>query len=155
MSKSHTIQLKPFVISLLISLGVGGLSALLTKDNMDIYKNLKQPALAPPSIVWTILFILMGISAYLIYVSDSYQKKNALIIYGVQLLINFLWPIIFFNYQNYLFSFVWLIFLWVIIIRMIIAFYKISKPAAYLQIPYLLWVTFAGYLNLAIFLLNK
>lgn len=152
------IKLKPLIISLLISLGVGALSGFLTKDSMDVYKSLVQPPLAPPSIlfpiVWTILFILMGISAYLIFISDSPNKSTALTIYAIQLAVNFFWTIIFFNMQMYLFAFIWLVVLWIWIIIMIINFCKINKTAALLQIPYLIWVTFAGYLNLMIFLLN-
>jgi len=155
----HTIKWKPLIISLVLSLGVGALSGFLTSGSMDVYKSLTQPPLSPPAIVfpivWTILFLLMGISAYLIYNENAYDSGKALILYGVQLLVNFLWPIFFFNMQLYWFSFLWILFLWVLIILMIKEFYKINKTAAYLQIPYLLWVTFAAYLNLAIALLNK
>lgn len=155
----HQIKWKPLIICLLIPLAVGGLSALLTMGSMEIYGALKQPPLSPPGflfpIVWSILFILMGISSYLVYVSDSKNKTKALIIYAVQLVFNFFWTIIFFNMQSYLFAFIWLVILWILIIAMIVSFWKISKPAALLQIPYLLWVTFAGYLNLGVYLLNK
>lgn len=152
------IKLKPLLASLLISLGVGGLSALLTKNNMSVYSSLIQPPLAPPGfifpVVWTILFILMGISAYLVAVSPSEEKTSALTIYGVQLVINFFWSIFFFNLKNYTFSFLWLLLLLVFIVIMIVKFYRINKTAGLLQIPYLLWVIFAGYLNLMISLLN-
>lgn len=155
----HQIKWKPLIICLLIPLAVGGLSALLTMGSMEIYGALKQPPLSPPGflfpIVWSILFILMGISSYLVYISDSKNKTKALIIYAVQLVFNFFWTIIFFNMQSYLFAFIWLVILWILIIAMIVSFWKISKPAALLQIPYLLWVTFAGYLNLGVYLLNK
>lgn len=152
------IKLKPLLASLLISLGVGGLSALLTKNNMSVYSSLIQPPLAPPGfifpVVWTILFILMGISAYLVAVSPSEEKTSALTIYGVQLMINFFWSIFFFNLKNYTFSFLWLLLLLVFIVIMTVKFYRINKTAGLLQIPYLLWVIFAGYLNLMISLLN-
>jgi benzodiazapine receptor len=152
------IKLKPLLASLLISLGVGGLSALLTKNNMSVYSSLIQPPLAPPGfifpVVWTILFILMGISAYLVAVSPSEEKTSALTIYGVQLVINFFWSIFFFNLKNYTFSFLWLLLLLVFIVIMTVKFYRINKTAGLLQIPYLLWVIFAGYLNLMISLLN-
>lgn len=152
------IKLKPLIISLLISLGIGGLAGFLTTNSMKIYKSLNQPNLAPPSfvfpVVWTILYILMGISAYLIYQSDSVNKNKALAIYGVQLIFNFIWPLIFFNGGMYLFSFIWLIALWILVLWMIILFYKIKPAAAYLQISYLLWLTFAAYLNFSIYLLN-
>ena len=150
---------KALFISLLISLGVGGLSTLLTNNNMDTYKTLIKPPLSPPGIlfpfIWTALFILMGISAYLIYKSDSPDKGKALTIYGEQLLVNFFWTIIFFNMKTYLFAFIWLLVLIFWVILMIYNFYKINKKAAYLQIPYLLWIIFAAYLNLMIFILNK
>lgn len=152
------IKLKPLVISLIIPLGTGGLAGFFTMNSMEVYKNLNQPNLAPPSfvfpIVWTILYILMGISSYLIYQSDSSTKSKSLILYSIQLIFNFIWPIIFFNGGIYLFSLVWLVILWVLVLLMIISFYKINKTAAYLQIPYLLWLTFAAYLNLSIYILN-
>lgn len=153
------INWKSLIVSLTISLGTGILSALITRNSMTIYQNLNLPKLAPPStlfpIVWTILFILMGISAYIIYESNSNKKQNALKIYATQLLINFIWPILFFNLNLYFISFVWIILLWIFILIMINLFKKISNIAAYLQIPYFLWVTFASYLNFMIYYLNK
>lgn len=150
---------KSFLINLAIPLGVGALSGFLTRNSMEFYQTLNRPALSPPSvvfpIVWTILYILMGISAYLIYESDSSEKAGALSIYGIQLFFNFMWSIIFFNLKQPLFAFLWLIILWILILVMIVKFYKINKTAGLLQIPYLLWVTFAGYLNFAVFLLNR
>jgi tryptophan-rich sensory protein len=152
------INWKSLTANLVISLGTGILSAIITRNSMDTYKNLNLPKLAPPSIlfpiVWTILFILMGISAYIIYESNSDQKQSALTIYGIQLLVNFIWPILFFNLELYLFSFIWIILLWLLIILMMTSFKKISSVAAYLQIPYLLWVTFASYLNFMIYYSN-
>ena len=154
-------KIKPFVISIAIALGIGGLSAILTSDSMDIYSDIVQPSLAPPAIlfpiVWTILYTLMGIGAALVWNKKDEQPKevqDALIVYAVNLFMNFFWSIIFFNMRAFLFSFIWLVLLWVVILIMILKFRKVSPVAAYLQIPYLLWVTFAGYLNLAIFLLN-
>ncbi len=155
-----TIKLKPLLINLFIPLAVGGLSALLTMDSMETFERINQPPLSPPGwlfpVVWTILYILMGISAYLVTTSSATdkQKRNAFIVYGTQLFFNFLWSIIFFNREDYLFAFVWLVILWALILTNIILFYRISKPAGLLLIPYLLWVTFAGYLNFAIYLLN-
>lgn len=155
-----TIKLKPFLINLFIPLAVGGFSALLTMNSMESFEKINQPPLSPPGwlfpVVWTILYILMGISAYLVTTSSATdrQKRNAFIVYGAQLFFNFLWSIIFFNREDYLFAFIWLIALWILIIANIILFYRISKPAGLLLIPYLLWVTFAGYLNFAIYLIN-
>lgn len=147
-----------FIISILIPLGVGAISGFITKGSIGIYKTLERPPLSPPGyifpIIWTILYILMGISSYLIYVSDSPERKEALKIYIIQLIVNVIWPIIFFNYQLYLISFTWIMILWVLVVKMIIEFKKINKWAALLQIPYLLWTTFATYLTLGVYLLN-
>ncbi len=153
------IKFKPLAISILIALGVGGLSGFLTMGNMDIYRNINKPPLSPPPIVfpivWTILFILMGISAYLIYESNSNLKGKALAIYGLQLVVNFFWPIIFFNGQKFLLAFVWLLLLVALIIETILIFKDINKKASLLLIPYLLWSIFATYLNLGVYLLNR
>ncbi|MBE7043676.1 MAG: tryptophan-rich sensory protein [Ruminococcaceae bacterium] len=126
---------------------------------MEQFAQLNQPPLSPPGwlfpVVWTILYTLMGISSYLIQQSDSPDKNTALRLYGIQLAVNFFWPILFFRFQAYLLSFFWILLLWVLIIVMIVQFYKIKPIAGLLQIPYLLWVTFATYLNLAIYLLNR
>ena len=152
------INWKALIISLIIPLAVGGLSAFLTRDSMMIYEQITQPPLAPPSIlfpiVWTILFALMGVSSYLVYTSDAKNKKEALSLYGVQLIVNFIWPLLFFNMQAFLASFLWLLLLWVLVALMIRQFYIARPIAGYLQIPYLIWLTFAAYLNFAIFLLN-
>ncbi len=154
-------KIKPYVISVAIALAVGGLSALLTKNNMSVYNNIERPALAPPMvvfpIVWSMLFILMGISSAMVWVhreKDPDTAFAALRVYGMQLILNFFWSIIFFNMQAYLFAFIWLALLWIFILVMIVQFKTISPLAAYLQLPYLLWVTFAGYLTLMIYLLN-
>lgn len=144
-------------ISILIPLAVGALSSLIS-GNMSMYSTLNKPPLSPPAIVfpvvWTILYVLMGISSYIIYTSDSSQKSHALKIYGLQLFFNFCWSIIFFGFNQYLFAFLWLLVLIILICLMISAFYKISPAAAYLQIPYLIWCIFAAYLNFMIYQLN-
>ncbi len=158
MENKH-IHWKALIINILISMGVGALASFFTKNNTDVYSTLIQPLLAPPAvvfpIVWTILFLLMGISAYLVFVSPKPLKKPALVIYGMQLAVNFFWLIFFFNLQLYLFSFIWLMLLWVLVIIMLILFASVRKSAACLQIPYFLWITFAAYLNLGIYLLNR
>ncbi len=153
-------KLKPYIISVIIALAVGGLSALLTKNNMSIFEKINMPPLSPPSfvfpIVWAVLYILMGISSAIIYKNgtDREEVQSALKVYALQLAVNFFWSLIFFNMQAYLFAFIWLVLLWVLVIVMIVKFKKISPAAAWLQIPYLLWITFAGYLSLMIYLLN-
>lgn len=151
-------QWKTLVICIAIPLAVGIVSALLTRGGMMTFAELNKPALSPPAwlfpVVWTILYVLMGIASYLVVTS---KKPNgaALITYGLQLVFNFFWSIIFFNMQAYLFAFVWLVILWILILKTTVKFFKIDETAGILMIPYLLWVTFAGYLNLSIYLLNR
>lgn len=151
-------KLKVFFVNLIIAFGVAGLSALLTRGGSGFYESINLPPLYPPTwvfpVVWTILFFLMAISATQIYLSKSSFRKDALKVYGIQLVVNFLWTIIFFNLRALWFAFIWLILLWLLVLLMIYLFTKIKTSAGYLQIPYLLWITFAGYLTLAIALLN-
>lgn len=155
------IDVKKLFICIAIPLLVGIVSGLISRSGMETFNQITKPPLSPPAIlfpiVWSILYTLMGIASYLIVVSDADKtlKDNALTSYGLQLIINFFWSIFFFNFGWYLFSFLWLVLLWVLILNCIFLFYGINKTAAYLMIPYLLWVTFAGYLNLAIYFLNK
>ena len=154
------INIKALITSIAIPLIIGFLSGFLSGDSRAVFDSLNQPPLSPPGwlfpIVWTILFILMGISSYLIFTSSAtnLQIKSALTVYSLQLLVNFLWPIFFFKFGLYRFSFVWILLLLFVIIMTIKKFKPISKSAAYLLIPYLLWVCFAAYLNLGIILLN-
>ncbi|QRV19291.1 TspO/MBR family protein [Lacrimispora saccharolytica] len=145
------------IISILIPLAIGSLSALIS-GNMSMYSSLNKPSFSPPayifSVVWTFLYILMGISSYLIFVSGNASSGKALILYGIQLFVNFCWSIIFFGFSQYLLAFLWLILLIILIILMIQQFYKINPVAAYLQIPYLLWCIFAAILNYTILMLN-
>lgn len=143
-----------------VPLLVGGLSSFLTRSGMKRFMTLNQPPLSPPGwlfgVAWTVLYTLMGISFYLIIQSKADEAKinKVLAIYVYQLVVNFLWPTFFFNFGWYLFAFAWLVLLWILVFVMILRFYRVSKPAGLLQIPYLLWLTFAGYLNLGIWLLN-
>ena len=153
-------KIKPYAVSILLTLAVGGLSGFLTSMGMDSFDALTKPPLTPPSflfpIVWTVLFILMGVGAARIFMTEPTAARNrALIVYVVQLAVNFLWSIIFFNLQAYDFAFYWLILLWVLILTMFYLFCKVDKPAALIQTPYAIWVTFAGYLNLMIWLMNR
>lgn len=151
------IQWKKLLLCLAIPLAVGILSALLTRNSMESFQLLNKPPLSPPGwlfpIVWMILYILMGFASYLILISEK-PNKTALTVYGIQLVFNFFWPIFFFSLELCFFAFIWLILLWLLILKTISLFLEISKTAGYLMIPYLLWVTFAGYLNLTICLLN-
>lgn len=151
---------KMLLLCVAVPLLVGGISGLLTQGGMEAFETLNKPALAPPGwlfpVVWTILYILMGVASYLVIKSNASReiKGEAIFIYGIQLVVNFFWSIIFFNLEQYLFAFIWLLFLWILSAITIYRFYKADKRAAYLLIPYFLWVTFAGYLNLSIYLLN-
>lgn len=151
------IQWKNLITCLVIPLAVGSLSALLTQNSMAAFNTINKPALTPPGwlfpVVWTILYILMGIASYLVLTSEK-PNETALTVYGIQLIFNFFWSIIFFNLELYLFAFIWLVVLWLLILKTTILFYQISKLAGILMLPYLLWVTFAGYLNFSIYLLN-
>lgn len=151
---------KKLLISLGIPLAVGGLSALLSGGMMD-YGQLQQPPLAPPGwlfpVVWTVLYLLMGYASYRIWTSgaEPQQIRKALLLYGAQLVLNFIWSPIFFGLEWRLVAFFVLLLLWVLIVLTIRAFSKIDERAADLLLPYLLWVTFAGYLNLGVYLLNR
>ena len=147
--------------NILLPLAGGALIGFLTRNGMEVYNTMKKPVFTPPSIVfpivWTILYTLMGISAYLVANGNAapIDKAKAIAIYTYKLAVNFLWSIFFFNFEWYLFSFVWIILLWILVFLMIRSFFRISKLAAYLNIPYLLWITFAAYLNFGIWFLNR
>ena len=150
---------KKLLLCLAIPLAVGGLAALLS-GGMDSYKVLNQPPLSPPGwifpIVWSILYLLMGYASYRILRADADKSdiKRALVFYALQLIVNFLWPLVFFGLQWYWAAFVLLIVLWVLIYLTMRIFGSLDDTAENLLIPYLLWVTFAGYLNLGVALLN-
>lgn len=153
-------KIKTYAVSLAITLITGGVSALLINLGIDDYRLAQKPALSPPEIVfpivWTVLFILMAVGAARVWLTpDSKAKAKGLRLYILQLAANFIWSILFFNFQAYALAFFWLIFLWLLILLMIIAFSKSDKIAAYMQIPYLLWVSFAGYLNFMVWMLNR
>lgn len=153
MAKSKSL----LAICILLPLAVGSLSALLG-GNTAAYSSLERPALAPPAavfpVVWTVLYILMGISSYLVYTSESPDKTTALRTYALQLFFNFFWSIIFFGFSQYFLAFLWLLALILVIAAMIYQFFQISPAAAYLQIPYLAWCAFAAWLNFMICTLN-
>lgn len=154
------INYKKLLLSLAIPLTVGGLSALASGGFSDSYSELVQPPFAPPGwvfpVVWTILYILMGISLYRILTAPvaPREKRFPVILFGVQLLLNFLWPILFFRLEMRLSAFFLLLLLWIFILLTIRFFSRIDEKAGDLLLPYILWVTFAGYLNLGVFLLN-
>lgn len=155
------INKRLLIICIAIPLVVGAVSAALTSNSMETFATIDKPFFAPPAwlfpIAWTILYTLMGISSYLILTSGApkAEVESAMRLYAYQLAVNFLWPTFFFNLGWYLFAFLWLVLLWVLVLMMILKFKDINKLAAYLNIPYILWLTFAAVLNLAIWILNR
>ncbi len=152
-------SVKSLLIALAIPLAVGGLAALLS-GGTELYQTVTQPPLSPPGwvfpVVWTVLYLLMGYSSYRVYRSGKPKEQvgNALKLYAAQLFFNFVWPIVFFGFRWYLGAFFVLLVLWILILLTLRAFTAIDETAGDLLIPYLLWVTFAGYLNLGIYFLN-
>ena len=153
------------VLCIAVPLGGGIIISLLTRDTMEKFGMFKQPPLAPPAwlfpVAWTILYVLMGVASYLIYAKYRDGKKTekpiakaALIVYGVQLLLNFIWTPLFFTGGLYWVAFAVLMLMWVAEIALLILTFKISRPAFWCLIPYLIWTTFAAYLNIGIAVLN-
>ena len=154
-------NIKLLILCIAVPLLVGGLAAFLTGDSMADFAAIEKPPLSPPGIlfpiVWTVLYVLMGVASYLVLTSGARQDDidHAITVYAIQLVLNFFWSIIFFRLEWYLAAFIWLVLLWIAILYTLLLFRKISKTAGWLLVPYLLWVTFAGYLNLSIYLLNR
>ena len=142
----------PLLVSLLISLGTGVIAGFLTFGSMAQYQEMYHPPLAPPGwvfpVVWLLLYTLMGIASYRIYLKNP--KAEVLKLYLIQLAVNFFWPVFFFNLGWQLFAAVWLLVLWYLVFVMIKEFARIDEGAARLMIPYLVWLTFAAYLNIVI-----
>ena len=153
------LQFKKLIVSLALPLAVGFLSTLVSRGTLE-YRSLNQPPLSPPGwvfpIVWTALYLLMGYASYRIWTADTNPdyKRRALLLYGIQLFLNFLWPILFFGLEWYLAAFFLLLLLWLAIFLTMRLFSNIDERAGDLLLPYLLWVTFAGYLNLGVYFLN-
>lgn len=149
-------KFKTYFKAILIPLVVGGIVGVIMSGSID-YNTLKQPPLAPPGslfpVVWTLLYILMGVSYGLLEEKGKLDDK-AKIVYSVQLGINALWSIIFFVLKLRLFAFIWIILLDIAVVIYILTLYKRDKTAGLLQIPYLVWISFATYLNYAVYLLN-
>ncbi len=151
------INLKRLIIAILIPEAVGGLSALLSGSMGDSYGSYNQPPLSPPAILfpiaWTILYALMGIASYIVY-EEAKNKNDGLLFYGLQLLVNFLWPIIFFRFEAYWFAVAVIIILVALVIITMVKFREVSKVAFWLMVPYILWLLFATYLNIGVAILN-
>ena len=147
--------------SILFPLIIGLLAAILTNDAQMQFHFFNKPALSPPGwlfpIVWTILYILMGLASYLVLRSEAgnAEKFKAITCYAAQLIMNFIWPLIFFNVSRYLLAFLWLLVMLALIVMTTIYFFKADKRAGALLLPLGVWTTFAGYLNLGIYILSR
>jgi tryptophan-rich sensory protein len=153
------VKLKNVIIALIITLGIGELAGFLTiSESKTFGDKFNQSVLTPPDwvfpVVWLILYSLLGIGLAIVYKSQSEVKPYALILYGTQLVFNFLWPIFFFKGEQFSLSFSWISILILLVMAMIVLFFKCSHIAAYMQIPYLIWLIFAGYLTYIVCLLN-
>lgn len=154
------IRIPALIISIAIPLLVGGFSALLTSSDMKTYESMNLPPLSPPGwvfpVVWTILYVVMGIASYFVYVSsaETERKRKAFLYYAAQLIMNFFWSTLFFTYGRYLISLIWLLVMWVLIIICGIRFYRIRRAAGLMMGGLFLWTTFAAYLNLATYILS-
>ncbi len=152
---------KVYAIWIAVCEAVGLLAGLLTRAGSEMYAiTAIKPPLSPPAwlfpVVWTVLYALMGIGAARItLLPPSEDRSRSLNLMVTQLIVNFFWPLLFFNAQAYGFAFIWLLLLWFLVLWMILSFSKLDKTAALLQIPYILWLTFAAYLNAAVWMLNS
>ena len=152
---------KTYAFWIALAEGVGALAGFLSRDANKLFnETAAQPPLSPPAIVfpivWGILYALMGISAARVSLHpDSTERSRGLNLFIVQLIVNFFWTLIFFNAGAYGFAFLWLLLLWVLVLWMILTFWRTDPVAALLQIPYLLWLTFAAYLNYGVWMLNR
>lgn len=151
---------KSLLICIAIPLLIGGISGYLTADSIEIYKNLRQPSFSPPGWVfgpvWTVLYILMGYASYMVWKrKGQFEVSGALIYYGIQLVFNFFWPLIFFRFQLRGLAFLEILILLALIVITTVKFYKIDKYAAYMLFPYIGWVGFATILNYSVWILNR
>ncbi len=150
------VDIKKLIFYIIITVGIGSLPALFVDFNQ--YKEFIKPPLSPPGIifpiVWTILFILMGISIYRAIMTRDFGVDSLRILYFVQLFVNALWTPIFFGLNAFLFAFIWLLALLILVIIMTVKFHYLDKISSYLLIPYIFWLLFAGYLNFGVYLLN-
>ena len=152
------MNIKKIISYIVITLLVGSFFTLFIMDSFNIYNTMDKPFLSPNKIVfpivWSVLYILMGISLYIVSESKYLNKDKSYLLYILQLLVNSVWPLFFFKFRLFFVSFLIVLLLIYLVIKLILEFYKKNKLAAYLQIPYLLWLIFASYLSLGVFLLN-
>lgn len=149
-----------FVVSLLVPLFIGFLGSFFTSSSVNTwYKQLDKPSFNPPewlfAPVWTMLFILIGLSFYLVWKQNFGDRKNIAVgIYSIQLILNLFWSLLFFGLKSPFLAFIEIVLLWIVILSNIIVFYRINKDAGFLLIPYFIWVSFATVLNYFVFILN-
>ena len=154
------LKWQKMLICILIPLAVGALAGWLSREGMSLYQTMYKPLLSPPGWVfpaaWSLLYILMGIASCLVYCSEASRprKKRALILYGLQLAVNFVWPLLFFRFGLLWLSFFWLLLLIGLVWACMTLFRYILPKAGKLMLPYLLWLFYAAYLNLGAALLN-
>lgn len=157
-SKLDKVDKKQLALNIAVPIGLGAISSLITRNGMKEFALINQPPLSPPSwlfgVAWTALYAIMGISSYIIRQNDPSKTKTGLAFYTLQLAFNVTWPLLFFGAKAYLLSFVWLLILLALVIAMTVSFFKIDKKAGLLQIPYILWLCFAAYLNFGVYVLN-
>ena len=157
----HKIRYGPLAAALAIPLAVGGFSAFLTRDGMEYFKLVSKPPLSPPPwvfpVVWTILYLMLGAASYLVWVSgvSASRRDRALTVYGLNLALNLLWPIVFFTMRFYFAAFLLLLVLWVMAVTAALLFSCIEEKAGKLLIPYIVWLSFAAYLNVGVWVLNR
>jgi len=157
MNKTRVIKL---LVSIILPLSLGAIAGMFTSQSVpEWYATLNKPSFNPPNWVfgpvWTILYILMGISLFLVWKQDISKDRNrAIFVFLIQLLLNFGWSFIFFYFHQIGLALVEIILLWLNIVIMLVLFYRIKPMAAYINIPYLLWVTFATLLNASFYFLN-
>lgn len=160
MDLNKKIKIKQLLIAVAVPLAVGGAAALVSRSGFAGFEELYKPLLTPPGwvfpVVWTVLYVLMGLASYLVCVSGASEprRRRAMKAYGAQLLANFLWPVLFFALGLYLAAFLWLLALWLLILLCWTLFKHIDQTAGKLLLPYLLWTAYAAYLNLGVVLLN-
>ncbi len=154
------IQWKKLLLCLALPLAVGGAAGWLIRKYTIMFEVVRKPPLAPPGwvfpVVWTALYLLMGLASYLVLTAEEEreERRRGWTIYLIQLAVNFLWPILFFRMERYWAAFLWLCLLWVLVAWTLARFLRVRRTAGWLLVPYLAWTTFAGYLNFGVALLN-
>lgn len=155
------VKIIPLVLNIIIPLFGGWLVGYINRNSMDVYRGIEKPIFAPPAIVfpivWTVIYILMGVAAYRIYIKnkEGVDDKDAYFFYIIQLILNFMWSFIFFTFRLYGISFLWIVLLFIFVVITFIKFIKIDKIAGALLIPYMIWLVYAGFLNFFIWFFNE